>query len=76
MAKYQIPTIPNLAANTDVLTCFRHKTDLQSGSVKSVNQYQKENNQYSQLVWRHDVDAANFFNLGLYLRRGEAFSYP
>ena len=26
VAKYQIPTIPNLAANTDVLTLLRHKT--------------------------------------------------
>jgi hypothetical protein len=73
VAKYQIPTMPNLAANTDVLTLLQAQ-DLtyNPAASQSVNQYQKENNQYSQLVWRHDVDAANFFSLGLYFRRGEA----
>ncbi len=73
VAKYQIPTIPNLAANTDVLTLLQAQDPTYTPvASQSVNQYQKENNQYSQLVWRHDVDAANFFNLGFYLRRGEA----
>jgi hypothetical protein len=73
VAKYQIPTIPHLAANTDVLTLLQAQDPTYSPvSSQSVNQYQKENNQYSQLVWRHDVNAANFFNLGFYLRRGEA----
>ena len=39
---------------------------------QNVDQFQKENNQYSQMVWRHDVDAAKFFSLGFYFRRGEA----
>jgi hypothetical protein len=65
--------MPNLTANTDVLTLLQAQ-DLtyNPAASQSVNQYQKENNQYSQLVWRHDVDAANFFSLGLYFRRGEA----
>ena len=73
VAKYQIPTIPNLTANTDVLTLLQAQdpgfTPIPS---QAVDQFQKENNQYSQVVWRHDLNAANFFNLGFYFRRGEA----
>ncbi len=69
VAKYQIPTIPNLAANPDVLALLPGFTP---GASQNVNQFQKENNQYSQLVWRHDLDAVKFFSLGLYFRRGEA----
>lgn len=73
VAKYQIPTIPNLAANTDVLALLQAQDPTYNPvASQSVNQFQKENNQYSQLVWRHDVNAANFFSLGLYFRRGEA----
>ena len=35
---------------------------------QSVDQFQKEDNQYSQLVWRHDVNASNFFRLGAYFQ--------
>lgn len=70
VAKYQIPTIPNLTPNPDVLALLPAGFD--PGASQNVNQFQKENNQYSQVVWRHDVDAVNFFNLGFYFRRGEA----
>ena len=69
VAKYQIPTIPNLETNPDVLTLLPGFTPTTS---QSVDQYQKENSQYSQLVWRHDVNASNYFGLGLYFRRGIA----
>jgi outer membrane receptor protein involved in Fe transport len=69
VAKYQVPTIPNLAANPDVLALLPGFTP---GASQNVDQFQKENNQYSQLVWRHDLDAVKFFSLGLYFRRGEA----
>jgi hypothetical protein len=69
VAKYQIPTIPNLAPNPDVLALLPGFTP---GASQNVDQFQKENNQYSQLVWRHDLDATNFFSLGFYFRRGEA----
>ena len=73
VAKYQIPTIPNLDANTDTLTLLQAQDPTYNPvASQSVNQFQKENNQYSQLVWRHDVNAANLFSLGLYFRRGEA----
>lgn len=70
VAKYQIPTIPNLTANPDVLALL--PVGFAPGASQNVDQFQKENNQYSQMVWRHDVDAVNFFNLGFYFRRGEA----
>jgi outer membrane receptor protein involved in Fe transport len=70
VAKYQIPTRPNLTANPDVLALL--PPGFTPGASQNVDQFQKENNQYSQMVWRHDLDAANFFSLGLYFRRGEA----
>lgn len=70
VAKYQIPTIPNLVSNPDVLALL--PAGFAQGASQNVDQFQKENNQYSQVVWRHDVDAVNFFNLGFYFRRGEA----
>ena len=69
VAKHQIPTIPNLETNSDVLALLPGFSPTNS---QSVNQYQKENSQYSQLVWRHDLNASNYFGLGLYFRRGVA----
>ncbi len=69
VAKYQIPTIPNLEANPDVLALLPGFNPVSS---QDVNQFQKENNQYSHAVWRHDVNPANFFSLGFYFRRGDA----
>ncbi len=73
VASFQIPTTPNLSANQDVLTLLQAQ-DPTFTPVNStdVNQFQKENNQYSQLVWRHDVNTSNFFSLGFYFRRGVA----
>jgi outer membrane receptor protein involved in Fe transport len=39
---------------------------------QSVNQNQTENSQYTHLVWRHDVNAENFFQLAGYLRNSYA----
>jgi len=73
VAKYQIPTTPGLDANADVLTLLQAQ-DPTFNPVPSqaVDQSQKENNQYTQLVWRHDLNASNFFSLGTYFRRGYA----
>ena len=69
VAKYQIPTIPNLEANLDVLALIPAFTP---NASQSVDQFQKEDNQYTQLVWRHDVNASSFFSVGAYFRRGVA----
>jgi len=70
VAKYQIPTVPNLTANPDVLALL--PAGFTPHASQSVNQFQKENNQYTQLVWRRDLDASNYFSLGAYVRRGRA----
>lgn len=73
VAKFEIPTIPNLAANQSVLALLQAQDPIFNPvNSKDVNQFQKENNQYSQLVWRHDVNATNFLSLGFYFRRGAA----
>ena len=70
VAKFEVPTMPNLSANADVLTLL--PPGFTPSASQSVNEFQKENNQYTQLVWRHDVNASNFSSLGLYFRRGVA----
>ncbi|HEX6726747.1 MAG TPA: TonB-dependent receptor [Nitrospira sp.] len=73
VAKHEIPTTPNLSVNQDVLTLLQAQDPtFNPVNSRAVNEFQKENNQYSQLVWRHDVNASNFFGLGFYFRRGEA----
>jgi outer membrane receptor protein involved in Fe transport len=37
-----------------------------------IDENQKENNQYSHLVWRHDVSASQFFSLAGYFRQTRA----
>jgi len=69
VAKHQIPTIPDLAPNPDVLALLPGFTP---NASQSVDQFQKEDSQYSQMVWRHDLNASNYFGLGLYFRRGYA----
>ena len=69
VAKYQIPTIPNLEANPDVLALL---PGFSPNASQSVDQFQKEDNQYSHFVWRHDVNASNFLGIGFYFRRGVA----
>ncbi|MGA6826540.1 TonB-dependent receptor [Nitrospira sp. NS4] len=73
VAKYQIPTINNLEANPDVLGLLQAQdpTFLPAPS-QAVNQNQKENSQYTHMVWRHDVNAENFFQLAGFLRSSYA----
>ena len=73
VAKYQIPTIPGLAVNQDVLPLLQAQTPTFSPvASQAVNQNQTENSQYTHLVWRHDVNASNFFQLAGYLRNSYA----
>jgi hypothetical protein len=73
VAKYQIPTISGLGTNADVLALLQAQdpafTPVPS---QAVNQNQYENSQYSHLVWRHDVNSSNFFQLAGYLRNSYA----
>ncbi|MBU6480197.1 MAG: TonB-dependent receptor [Nitrospirae bacterium] len=73
VAKYQIPTIPGLAVNQDVLPLLQGQTPAFSPvASQAVNQNQTENSQYTHFVWRHDVDATNLFQLAGYLRNSYA----
>jgi len=73
VAKYQIPTLPGLAVNQDVLSLLQAQDPTFSPAAsQAANQNQKENSQYTHLVWRHDVDAENFFQLAGFLRNSQA----
>lgn len=73
VGKYQIPTIPNLGTNADVLPLLQAQNPAFTPvPSQAVNQNQHENSQYSHLVWRHDVDAANFFQLAGFFRNSYA----
>jgi outer membrane receptor protein involved in Fe transport len=39
---------------------------------QAIDEFQKENNQYGHMVWRHDVNANNFFSLSGYMRHTRA----
>jgi outer membrane receptor for ferrienterochelin and colicins len=73
VAKYQIPTIPGLEVNQDVLSLLQAQDAAFSPvASQAVNQNQKENSQYTHLVWRHDVNATNFFQWAGFLRNSYA----
>lgn len=73
VAKYQIPTINSLSANTDVLSLLQAESPTFAPvASQAVDQNQKENSQYTHLVWRHDVNADNFFQLAGFLRNSYA----
>ncbi|MGH7182244.1 MAG: TonB-dependent receptor, partial [Nitrospiraceae bacterium] len=73
VAKYQIPTIPGLGVNPDVLPLLQAQDPTFSPSAsQAVDQNQHENAQYTHLVWRHDVNASNFFQFAGFLRNSYA----
>jgi outer membrane receptor for ferrienterochelin and colicins len=73
VAKYQIPTSPGLEVNGDTLPLLQAQDPTFSPAAsQAVDQNQKENSQYTHLVWRHDVNAENFFQLSGYLRNSYA----
>src|SRR5215510_3734591 len=73
VAKYQIPTSPGLPVNSDVLPLLQAQDPTFSPvASQAVSQNQKENSQYTHLVWRHDVDAEQSFQLAGFLRNSYA----
>jgi len=75
VAKYQIPTQPGL----DLDPSGQMLPLLQAGrpgftpvASQALNEFQKENSQYGHMVWRHDVNANNFFSLAGYMRHTRA----
>jgi outer membrane receptor protein involved in Fe transport len=75
VAKYQIPTKPGIELDPSgqLLPLLQASSPgFIPVASQSVNEFQKENNQYSHLVWRHDVNANNFFSLAGYFRHTRA----
>lgn len=73
VAKYQIPTTPGLDPNRDVVTLLQAQTPpFQPVASQGIDEFQKENNQYGHMVWRHDINANNYFSLAGYFRHTRA----
>ncbi len=73
VAKYQIPTLPGQNANPTVVGLLQAQDpNFNPVASQNVNQFQRENNQYGHTVWRHDVDATQFFSLAGYVRQSRA----
>jgi len=73
IAKFEIPTRPDLAANPTIVGLIQGANPgFEPVNSQNVNEYQKENNQYSQLVWRHDWDRDRFFSLAGYFQHSRA----
>ena len=73
VAKYQIPTTPGLDVNSEVLGLLRAQSpNFTPVASQAVDEFQTENNQYGHMVWRHDINASNFFSLAGYARHTRA----
>lgn len=75
VAKYQIPTTPGLEVDPSgqMLPLLQAaRPGFTPVASQAINEFQKENNQYGHMVWRHDVNANNFFSLAGYFRHTRA----
>jgi outer membrane receptor protein involved in Fe transport len=75
VAKYQIPTKPGIPLDPtgQMLPLLQAgRPGFTPVASQAIDEFQKENNQYSHLVWRHDVNANNFFSLAGYFRHTRA----
>ena len=68
IAKFQIPTMPHQTQNSDIVALL----PITPVASEDIDESQKEANQYAHLVWRHDVNANQFFSLAGYLRHSRA----
>ncbi|MEX0829752.1 MAG: TonB-dependent receptor [Nitrospirales bacterium] len=73
IAKFQIPTRPDLTVNPTLVSLIQTQNPgFSPVGSQDVDEFQKENNQYSHAVWRHDVGAQRFFNVAAYFRHTRA----
>lgn len=75
VAKYQIPTRPGqeLDPSGQALSIIQTaRPGFTPVASQAIDENQKENNQYSHLVWRRDVSANQFFSLAGYARHTRA----
>ena len=70
----QIPTQPGQTPNDEIVGLIRDNTDPGFTPVPSekIDENQEEQNQYSHLVWRHDMDAKQFVSVAGYFRHSRA----
>ena len=70
----QIPTQPGQTPNDEIVELIRDHTDPNFTPVSSeqIDENQEEHNQYSHLVWRHDMDAKQFVSVAGYFRHSRA----
>ncbi len=74
VANSQIPTLPGQTPNEEIVELIQDHTDSGFTPVASeqIDENQVENNQYSHLVWRHDMDAKQFVSVAGYFRHSRA----
>ncbi|MDT7043934.1 TonB-dependent receptor [Candidatus Nitronereus thalassa] len=73
IAKFQIPNTPNQIANGTIVGLIQaNNPGFNPVISQDIDESQKETNQYAHLVWRHDVNASQFFSLAGYLRHTRA----
>lgn len=73
VAKYQIPARPGLTPNPAIVSLIQAQDPTFAPvASQSVDEFQKESNQYGHMVWRHDLTATQFFSLAGYFRHTRA----
>ncbi|MCA9464785.1 MAG: TonB-dependent receptor, partial [Nitrospira sp.] len=73
IAKYQIPTQPGLLPNPTIVGLLQAQNPgFTPVASQDVDEFQKETNQYSHLVWRHDLSRDRYFSLAGYVRHTRA----
>jgi len=73
LAKFQIPTRPDLMANPTIVGLIQgENSGFEPVKSQDVDEFQKENNQYSHLVWRHDLSHNQFFSLAGFFQHSRA----
>jgi len=73
IAKFQIPTRPDLAVNPTIVGLIQgDNPGFEPVNSQDVDEFQKENNQYSHLVWRHDWNRDRFFSLAGFFQHSRA----
>ena len=78
VADSQIPTQPGQEANAEIVGLIRNNPRDQNDAnfmpapSERIDENQVENNQYSHLVWRHDMDAKQFVSVAGYFRHSRA----
>jgi outer membrane receptor protein involved in Fe transport len=73
VAKYQVPTSRGTDPNATIQGLIQAQDPAFSPAPsEAIDEFQKEQNQYGHMVWRHDVNASNFFSLAGYFRHSRA----